>query len=379
VASNYSHHAVYILHGGDDDNVPPTEARKMRDELSRFHHDFNYFEQPKAGHWWDASDEPGADCVDWAPFFDCFARHRVPSDSEIREINFSTANPAVSAKSHWLAIDAQTKPLEKSSVTIRFDPGQRRFVGGTENVARLRIDAGNLASSGDFTFALDGQKLINIALPRSRVFWLERSEGRWATAKPPSLKLKGAHRSGPFKEAFGHEMVFVYGTAGTPEENRWAFEKARFDAEAFWYRGNGSVEVLADKDWNVGRYRDRGVVLYGNADSNSRWNELLADSPIQARRGRLAAGSKSFEGEEIAAIFARPRPDSDVASVAVVTGTGLAGMRACDRLPYFLAGVAYPDWTVFGPEVYERGIGGVLGAGFFGPDWGWDGGENAWK
>jgi hypothetical protein len=174
-------------------------------------------------------------------------------------------------------------------------------------------------------------------------------------------------------------MVFVYGTAGTPEENQWALDKARFDAEAYWYRGNGSVEVVPDREWTAGRYRDRGVVLYGNADSNSRWGELLADSPIQARRGRVTAGGKSFEGDEYAAIFVRPRPDSDVASVGVVTGSGLAGMRACDRLPYFLAGVAYPDWTVFGPEVYDRGIGGVEGAGFFAADWGWEGGEHAWK
>jgi poly(3-hydroxybutyrate) depolymerase len=76
---NYAHHGVYVLHGSADDNVPVGQARQMRAQLAGFHHDFVYHEQPGAGHWWDASDEPGADCVDWAPMFDLFARHVIPA------------------------------------------------------------------------------------------------------------------------------------------------------------------------------------------------------------------------------------------------------------------------------------------------------------
>ena len=52
--------------------------------------------------------------------------------------------------------------------------------------------------------------------------------------------------------------------------------------------------------------------------------------------------------------------------VAVIGGTTLKGMRSTDRLPLFAAGVAYPDWTVFTPNVWSEGIGGVVGAGFWG-------------
>ncbi len=377
--SNYLHEAVYILHGGADDNVPPSEAHKMRDELAKFHHDFSYFEQPGAGHWWDASDEPGADCVDWAPFFDLFGRHRVPSDGEVREINFSTANPAVSARSHWVKIDLQEKFLEKSSITLRFDPGRRRFTGGTENVARFSLDLGKLAREGEFSLEIDGQSLTNLALPPDRNLWFERGQGKWSATSPPSPKGKGAHRSGPFREAFGHDMVFVYGTAGTREENEWALRKARYDSEQFWYRGNGSVEVIPDNQWNPEPYWDRSVVIYGNADSNLAWRGLLGQCPIQVHRGRIAAAGTEFEGEDFGAVFVRPRADSNVASVAVVTGSGAAGMRLNDRLPYLSAGVAYPDWTIFGPTIHREGVSGVLGAGYFGADWGIESGEYAWK
>ena len=377
--SNYLHEAVYILHGGADDNVPPGEARKMKDELTKFHRDFTYFEQPGAGHWWDVSDEPGADCVDWAPFFDTFGRHRVPSDNEVREINFSTANPAVSAKTHWVTIDLQEKALEKSSITLRFDPGRHRFKGGTENVARFSVDVAKLASAGEFVFEIDLQILTNLAVPKDHCFWFERTEGAWAVTGPPLPKKKGAHRAGPFKEAFGHEVVFVYGTAGTKEENEWAFRKARYDAEFFWYRGNGSIEVIPDTEWDASEYQDRGVVIYGNADSNAAWRSLLGQSPIKVYRGRISAAATELEGDNLGAIFVQPRPDSTVASVAVVTGTGVAGMRLNDRLPYLLAGVAYPDWTIYGPKILTDGGGGVLGAGYFGADWGLESGDYAWR
>ena len=96
--------------------MPDVELNKANESHSRtdihaegfgFHHDFVFFEQPGAGHWWDVSPEPGADCVDWAPMFDFFARHRLPADGEVREVDFSTANPGVSARCHWAEIGAQ--------------------------------------------------------------------------------------------------------------------------------------------------------------------------------------------------------------------------------------------------------------------------------
>ncbi len=61
--------------------------------------------------------------------------------------------------------------------------------------------------------------------------------------------------------------------------------------------------------------------------------------------------------------------------MGVVGGTGLAGMRLTDRLPYFVSGVAYPDVCVLGPAVLAEGAIGVRLAGFFGLDWGEESGE----
>jgi poly(3-hydroxybutyrate) depolymerase len=378
LAPNLAPVGVYILHGGADDNVPVAQARLMRDLLGRFHRDFVYHEQPKAGHWWDASDEPGVDCVDWAPMFDFFARHVIPRHEGVREVSFLTACPGVSARSRWLTIEAQQKQLQLSGVTLRFDPGLRRFAGTTDNVARLALDLGHVRPGSPLRVELDGQKLKDIPWPAGeRTLWLARQADKWSVVGRPPAAHKGPHRYGPFRDAFRHHVQFVYGTKGTDAEKAWALAKARFDAETFWYRGNGSVDVIPDAAFDPTKEPGRGVVLYGSADTNGAWGALLGDSPVQVRRGEVAVGTRRLKGEDLACLFLRPRPGSDRACVAVVAGSGLVGMRLADRLPLFVSGVGYPDCLVLGAELLTEGSGGVRLAGYFGLDWSVTAGEFA--
>ena len=46
-------------------------------------------------------------------------------------------------------------------------------------------------------------------------------------------------------------------------------------------------------------------------------------------------GKRTLEGDDLAFLACYPRKGSDVAMMAVVGGTGLAGMRTTDHLPYF--------------------------------------------
>jgi hypothetical protein len=171
----------------------------------------------------------------------------------------------------------------------------------------------------------------------------------------------------------------VYGTQGTPEENAWAYARARYDAETFWYRGNGSPDIVPDKEFNVRMTAGRSVILYGNSETNGAWRLLLEGSPVEVRRGGARIGGRTLEGPDIALFFVRPRPNDAKAYVAVVSGTGIAGMRATDRVPVFLSGTAIPDCLALGVDSYERGAAGVRAAGFFGRDWSVERGEFAWQ
>jgi hypothetical protein len=121
------------------------------------------------------------------------------------------------------------------------------------------------------------------------------------------------------------------------------------------------------------------VVLYGNADTNAAWQLLLADSPIQVRRGVVQVGERPITGENLACLLVRPRAGSATAAVGVVAGTGIAGMRLTERLPYFMAGTGIPDCVVLSTEMLLKGVDGVLVAGFFGADWSMRGAEFVWR
>lgn len=380
LTENYKHYGVFISHGAADDVVPPEEARTMAKHLASFHHDFVLHEEPGMSHWWDQSDNPGADCVDWPPMFDFFARHQRKKLDAIRQVEFVTVNPGVSSRCYWIEIASQFDCLKPSKINIRFDPWRWRFVGTTTNVRRLSLNLQIVKSGQPITVELDGSTIQDIVIPKTQTrLDLLHEAGTWTVAEPLPVNQKGPHRYGPFKEAFNHNVMFVYGTQGTPEENDWAFAKARYDHEYFWYRGNGSVDIIPDTEFNPARDTDRSVILYGNADTNSAWNALLGGGPIQVRDGLVQAGARPYNRNDLACLFVQPRPGSNTACVAAISGTGPVGMRLTDTLQYFFYGTGFPDVLILQPKVLREGLPGVLGAGFFGQDWSVRNGEFAWR
>ena len=365
---------IYILHGDKDDNVPVEQARTMKAELEKWHHDLEYHEQPGAGHWW------GDECVDWPPLMEFLSKHGRPAAKAIDHVQFATASPGVNASRDWVTIQQQQRCMDFSRVDLKRDLTKRTISGTTENVARITLDVSDFEGEGEITVELDGQSVR--AQASRQAIELERNGDKWGVAAAPlAPSHKTPARCGPFKSAFNHRFMFVYGTKGTAEENAWAFKKARFDAETFWYRGNGSVDVVADVDFNPrdNASRDRSVILYGNADTNAVWDALLHDSPVQVHRGQIKMSDRAMNGDDLACLMIRPRPGSDIASVGVVSGTGAIGARITDRLPYFVSGVAYPDCIVFDGSGLARGGLGIRAAGYFGNDWSIEHGEFGWQ
>lgn len=385
MATNYLMQSIYVLHGDADDNVPVTQARTMRKHLAGFHPDVRSHEQPGAGHWWDGPLGGGADCVDWPPIFEMFSQRQLPDPSNPahpEKIHFVTVNPGVSSKCHWVSIDAQDEALELSEIEIEKRSAGQQIEARTQNVQRFRArltptEAATLAGA-----TVDGQVvLLPGGLPVANpALTFEKRGGRWhATTLEPSPARKGPHRNGPLKEGFNHRMLFVYGTRGTVEENAWAFAKARFDAEAFWYRGNGSIDLVADRDFSLEGTAGRGVVLYGNRDINTAWKLLIRDDEVDLRAGKVRIGGREFRGNDLACLFVRPRPDDARACVVGVGGSSIAGMRLTNRLPYFTPGAGFPDCLLVDGTVYASGNAGVVGAGFFGNDWRVATGSFAWR
>ncbi len=392
---NYKQLGLYILHGSEDDNVPVTESINMADSLSKFDKDFIFHEQMGVGHWWGLDDQAGTDCVDWPPMFDFFARHAKPGIGRIQNIDFTTASPGVSATDYWLTIYAQERQLEVSRAIVKFIPSRNRFAGTTSNVKILSFDLTMTDRNNPFNVDLDSTKLEGVTVPpNANRLWLKKENGQWKVTSEPPPGDKGPSRYGTFKDAFRHNVVFVYGTHGTKEENEWAFDKARFDAETFWYQRGGSVDIVSDKEFKTGVDPDRSIILYGNDETNSAWHEVLDQSPVSVSDGKLIFDKKVMKGKDYACFMIRPRKGSTIASVGVVGGTGIEGMKLTYTVPYLEPWYSLPDLTVLNVSMLSResknsdsagrnygrrisfgGEQGVKISGFFGLDWSIKNGE----
>ncbi|WP_234736509.1 carboxylesterase family protein [Tellurirhabdus bombi] len=362
LTNNYKPLGVYIFHGDADRTVPVTYARQMRKMLGETQPDMSYYEYPGGSHWF------GDHSVDWKPLFDFFKWHQLPVDSTVNTIDFTTANPGISASYRWASVEQQLQPLVYSR--IQLNRTAQGISGTTSNVAVLKLALNEFGANKAVKITLDSLSAIDYkTASASDTLILRREGGKWSQTDRLSLKQKGPHRNGTFKDAFNNRMVFVYGTTGTAAENEWAYNKARFDAETWYYRGNGAVDIISDKAFDAARYANRGVVLYGNQTTNRAWNSLLAACPIQVSRGQVTVGSERFTGDGLGAYFVWPRADSPTASVAVVAGTGMPGMKAANANQYFAGASGFPDFMVFDISMLRDGGKGIKTAGFFDNNW----------
>ncbi|MGF1585461.1 MAG: alpha/beta hydrolase-fold protein [Bacteroidales bacterium] len=355
---NFLQSGIYILHGDADRVVDVEQARFMRETLGGFHPNFVYYEYPDGSHWY------GDHSVDWHPIFDYFKWQSIPAKDSIKHIEFHTASPAVSATNYWIRINQQEKHFEFSSVV--FDMVNDSIKGSAENVnsltfllSEIDLHSDPVISIGDFT----------INAERGKDITLQNNGSEWIRTDI-NTKEKYAKRSGGFKQAFRNNMVFVYATRGSREENQWYRNKARFDAEAFLYKANGSVEIVSDRDFRPQDYPDRNVILYGNSSNNRAWNSMLGNVPVVIRNGEIEFGSRrTYKGDDLGAFFIFPRTDSETASVGVVGGTGIKGMKAAFANDYFSGITGFPDLMIFNSDMLKEGVDGIIVTGFFGNDW----------
>jgi pimeloyl-ACP methyl ester carboxylesterase len=355
---NIKQSGVYVLHGDADSTVPVHHARTMRNVLSDFHPNFCYYEYPKGEHWY------GDESVDWHPIFEFFKRQAIPENNQVTEIDFTTASPVVSAKDYWIKIEQQEQPFEFSNVKANWE---KHFITiTTQNVAMLELDLPSLKIKGTVVLKINDQQ---VTTSTDKKVLIAVQKGKVQLVNQLNTKQKYAERQGGFKYAFDNNVVLVYATGGTKAEKEWYENRARVDAETFYYRGNASIDVVADTDFNLKAYKDRNVVLYGNATTNKAWNVLLKNAPIQVKNNQISVGNKTLKGNDLATYFVYPRKDSPTALVGVVAGTGEKGMKATALNSYISGITGFPDVMIFTADMLKNGLSDMKVTGFFDNDW----------
>jgi hypothetical protein len=242
--------------------------------------------------------------------------------------------------------------------------------GTTSNIKLLQLDLSDFSIGTTVEIRLDSLSMVkHIVGTSSDKLVLQRTASGWEKGVAPTAEQKGPHRYGTLKEAFNNRMVYVVGTIGNKEETAWNWNKAKYDAETWYYRGNGAVDIITDKEYSLDKYKDRGVILIGNKSTNAAWNMLLADCPVQVERNLITAGDQRWEGDDLATYFVWPLKNSSKASVAVLTGTGMKGNNAAYANQYFAGASGFPDYMIFGFDMLKEGAKHLKLSGFFDENW----------
>jgi poly(3-hydroxybutyrate) depolymerase len=383
---------VYILHGDADDNVPVTEARRASEELTRLDIPFEYHEEPGVSHWWD-KDGPGTACVDWPPMFELFRSRMLPRPGEQTAFHAQSLLPGVALPpGDGLRIDRAEHQGKMATADVSVDRAAGKITITTSNAAMITLGSQVCGDVPACSFEIDGKPAKAIR-HGTRVSVVKLADGRWVDASEgPDKSAAGREGDvapvGPFKNAFTGHFVQVFGTRGTPEENAWSLARARFDAEQWWYRGNGRAVMLSDEQFlkrlDAGEVAGNAI-LYGNSSSNSAAARLTAGNATTASRDAVQIGGRKIDGDDLGLLSVGTFSTSDrggdrsTRMYALIGGTGLAGMRATDRMPYLLSGVGIPDVCLIRADMWSKGTQGIECAGFLGPALRMDQSEVVWR
>ncbi|MCP3919739.1 MAG: prolyl oligopeptidase family serine peptidase [bacterium] len=157
---------AFIQHGTADTNVPVEHALMMIDALTKAHGTFEVRMQGGAGHGFGNG---------WLEAFDFFRGKSIPESPAT--LDFTTADPSVDARHHWLRIE---EPLEYG-VNARVRGGRAtepdRIELTTTNARMIAIDAGAPEVPG---LVVDGTEIALADEPRP--LWLERVGEAWRIA-----------------------------------------------------------------------------------------------------------------------------------------------------------------------------------------------------
>jgi poly(3-hydroxybutyrate) depolymerase len=365
---------LYILHGGDDDNVPTYHGRSfsawLRELSSHDRHGqptyrFTYKEVPGRPHWW--SYEDGLSCVDDTELMGFLKTQK--RDPGPRHVRFRTADLGQSSRNYWVVVervrivgrDADIEAWASDSlISVR-----------TANIGQFSLElAGEPFFAGPIRVEIDGRMVgRRYGLPARLTFhatdkgWQPGPARVAAVTKTPGLY-------GPAKQAMMDPFLLVYGTrdstlapllrhSATQEGARW------------WLVANGRARVVPDTAVTSEDITHCNLVLYGGPQQNSVTNRIADHLPIRINKGRLSLGTHDL-GDSLAAMLTYPNPLNHDRLVLVRMGTDADATRLSLFWGVASSGAGIPDFMVFDDSVRRYGWSGVRAAGFFGPDWNLD-------
>ncbi len=286
------------------------------------------------------------------------------------------------ARQFWASVDQMGESNEVARVRAKVVDDGGGLEITTENVLALSLYLDEApVSDGGLGITIDGSRLEVDDRPQDGRLPLVRRETGWEVWLPGTTPPwgDGLHKraglSGPMGDANYEPQIHVYGTQ-VPEDVKTLENAARLGARN-WHKGKNFVEVdfpvVADIDVTEEMIRDKVLVLYGSARSNSLIAKIGPQLPIKVTEDGIELRGIMHTASDVGVRLLYPNPLNPDRYVEVLAGNSAAAAAAggSSFTPYL------PDYIVFDKKASKKNNGMAIGknvpfieAGFFTEEWG---------
>lgn len=331
------------------------------------------------GHWWDNKETEGIDCVDSDELLD-FLRNKVRNPNP-KHIIFKTTDIGLNNKNDWLEIDEPERLYHDSLIDAEIKDGT--IIVKTENIAQLTIHlSSELISQKEINLKINGQELRcklsgkdSITLhKKGRQFQLKKSEKQKFLQRPLGAKniSKSPAFFGPIKKAYFSPFILVYGTQGDSDSTEINLHHARVEAQNWWLRGNGYVEIIPDIELNSEIIHRYNLILFGSPKTNAVTAKIMKDLPISIKNDRLIIDGQEIEKDDVAFQMIYPNPLNPEKYIVIKGGTSPKAEELSGLFNVIYSGSGLPDFIIYDETVKEKGWAAIIAAGFFDVNWKFD-------
>lgn len=387
---------AYILHGGADDNVPPTQGRLMSKYLNDLNYNYIYDEVPGQGHWWNIDSTPGTDCIDKKEMMDFLLAQKRDTFPYPSEIVFKTTDLAQSNQSYWIKIDEIENLYQEAKIEVKrtrnyiedsirvcnFDTSPTEYYNTeikikTTNIKKFSIflDYKYIDSLRQWRDIIVNNKEVYNELENLKDLnnsWISfyKSGDKFKMGKPKESDLKKTPELyGPIKRAYFSPFLFVYGTRGDSLSTERNLHQARLQSYTWWMRANGLVEVVPDTEVTEEMVEKYNLILFGNNETNSYVKEINYKLPIHMEYGHIFLDKEKIAPDSLCLIEIYPNPHNRERFVLLYSASNQDMERFTGLFSTLYSSAGLPDFIVWDKTALNYGWAGVVAAGFFDQNW----------
>ena len=328
--SNLENRGAYILHGGNDNNVPVSEGERMRDAISDVTDDYVWNLVPGKSHWWDGDAAEGTDCVD-LPAMWTFMENRT-LDPNALDFSFMTPGPYYSPSNSYVTIQSRANPSNEATIASE-KLSETEVQLTTENVRSMTLDGAALTEKGITDIIIDGSNQ-------------SVSDGTMDVG-PQTGKQVG--QTGPMNQVFRSPFCFVYSTDASADYQHFA----AYLTSIWSLRGNGHACAMPYSQLTDEIRQKRNIIYLGIPFEDLPNHESL---PFRYSESSVSIGNNTYSG----AVGIYTFPEGDGLAMAWYASGG--NTQLLSTYTPFSSRRGMPDYLLFDSR-------GGAANGFFDGDW----------